>query len=114
MKIGEVTPKLPSTKSLFQTLLVLPMAGKAPVSVAVPLGHFAVAGHPGGRVWPIVTVVASPVYTLLETNKLPGISATESAHMGEAIAPASPANRAVRCAAALIFDDLFITSKLTT
>src|SRR5689334_19209309 len=60
-KIGEVTPKLPSTKSLFQTLLALPIAGNAPVLVAVPVGQTAVAGQLGGSFWPIVTVVASPV-----------------------------------------------------
>jgi hypothetical protein len=54
-KIGEVTPKLPSTVLLFQTL------GKAPVLVAVAVGQAAVAGQLGGSFWPTVTVVASPV-----------------------------------------------------
>lgn len=72
-KSGDVTPKLPSTLSLFQTLLVLPTAGKAPVSVAVPVPQEAVAGQFGGSGCPTVTVAAVPVYTLRLTTRLPGV-----------------------------------------
>src|SRR5580658_1450423 len=74
--MGDVTPKLPSTASLFQTLLVLPMAGNAPVLVAGPPTPFgpsqtAVVGQSGGICSPMVRVVAVPVYTLRETTRLP-------------------------------------------
>ena len=58
--LGAVTPKLPSTVSLFQTLFVLPTAGKSPVLVAFPVPQAAVTGQFGGRASPMVTVVASP------------------------------------------------------
>lgn len=73
INIGDVIPKLPSTVSLFQTLLVLPMAGKAPLFVAVPVPQLAVAGQFGGSGWPMVTEAAVPVYTLRLTARLPGV-----------------------------------------
>src|SRR5215471_16633014 len=72
-KIGEVTPKLPSGLSLFQTLWLSERFGYSPFSTA--LAHFtvtivvppAISGrvtvpgtHPGGNVCPIVTVPAVP------------------------------------------------------
>jgi hypothetical protein len=59
-KIGDVMPKLPSTASLFQTLLVLPATGYAPLSVAFPEPQEAVEGHTGGSACPTVTVAAVP------------------------------------------------------
>jgi hypothetical protein len=60
MKIGEVTPKLPSAKSLFQTLLVVLRDGKRPLFVAVPVPQAAVEGQLGGNGSPIMTVDATP------------------------------------------------------
>src|SRR5579859_2655719 len=64
-KIGAVTPKLPSTWSLFQTLLGLPIAGNEPLSTAATPAlfgppHFAVGGQRGGSNSPTVTVDAVP------------------------------------------------------
>ena len=75
--MGDVTPKLPSTVSLFQTLLELPLAGKAPVLVAGPPVpapvHVAVVGQSGGSVVPTVRVLAVPWYTLRDTTRLLGV-----------------------------------------
>src|SRR5579862_671572 len=88
MKIGDVIPKLPSTASLFQTLLVLPMDGYAPLSVAFPVPQAAVAGHTGGRGCPTVTVVASPVYTLRVTTIFPEVKpGNDCAEASETRAP---------------------------
>ena len=64
--MGEVTPKLPSTESLFQTLLVLLVEGYAPLLVAFApqapaAAALALAGHTGGNTPPTTTVLASPV-----------------------------------------------------
>src|ERR1700730_10310716 len=82
-KIGEVTPKLPSTVSLSQTLFGLPGEGNNPLAIAgtpallVP-PHFAVDGHCGGNNSPTVTVDAVPRYTLRETSRLFGLNSTPS------------------------------------
>src|SRR5215471_18151761 len=73
-KIGEVTPKLPSGLSLFQTLWLSARFGYSPLSTAVPHLTFTLATppprrgietvpatQPGGKVSPITTVVDVPV-----------------------------------------------------
>ena len=60
-RLGALMLKLPSGLLLFHTLLVLPVAGNAPLSVALPLPHDAEVGQTGGKAWPTVTVVAVPV-----------------------------------------------------
>src|ERR1700739_2561856 len=72
-KIGDVTPKLASGPSLFQTLCESSRLGYSPLSIAAP--HVtatlfeppAISGtvispatHPGGSVCPAETVLASP------------------------------------------------------
>ena len=59
--IGEVIPKLPSTLLLLNTLLLLPISGKAPESVAIAVPHTAVVGQMGGKRCPTDTEFASPV-----------------------------------------------------
>jgi hypothetical protein len=73
-KIGAVIPKLPSTLSLFQTLLLLVVDGYAPLSLATPVPHLAVEGQTGGIACPLMTVVASPAYTLRETTRFPAVN----------------------------------------
>jgi hypothetical protein len=73
MKIGEVTPKLPSTVSLFQTLLVVVREGNKPLLVALPVPHAAVLGQSGGKASPMVTVDAVPVYKLRVKTRLSGV-----------------------------------------
>lgn len=58
--IGEVIPKLPSTL-LLNTLLLLPISGKAPESVVIAVPHTAVVGQMGGKRCPTDTEFASPV-----------------------------------------------------
>jgi hypothetical protein len=72
--MGEVIPKLPSTASLFQTLFVLVVVGKAPLSLAAPVPHAAVDGQTGGSACPLMTVVASPAYTLRESTRFPAVN----------------------------------------
>jgi hypothetical protein len=72
-KIGDVTPKLPSALSLFQTLLVPASEGYAPLSVAFAVPHAAEEGQTGGSGWPTARVAALPPYTLRLTTRLPGV-----------------------------------------
>jgi hypothetical protein len=62
-KTGEVMPKLPSTRSLLNTLFVLVVEAYAPLSVAFAALHcvVAVAGHTGGNGCPTASVAALPL-----------------------------------------------------
>jgi hypothetical protein len=64
--MGEVIPKLPSTESLFHTLLELLVEGYAPLFVAFApqapaAAALALAGQTGGNTEPTTTVLGSPV-----------------------------------------------------
>jgi hypothetical protein len=60
IKIGEVTPKLPSALLLFQASLALAVEGPEPLSGATAVPHAAVAGQTGGNAWPTLTAEAVP------------------------------------------------------
>ena len=73
-----MNPKLLSALSLLKTLLLVAVEGYRPLSVALAaqapgVAALALAGQTGGNDWPTAMEPASPVYTVRERIRFPGV-----------------------------------------